>query len=154
MATTACRSPRASDRNHCRVNPIGALDGIGLAGAAISVGGTTKMVLMIRRTTGKSMLAILRGLNRQERLLLTKEILRDSNGGISNGAIKELQYLRVAPKRYDTRAINLGIARQLSDTVNATIGVSGSFKNGLLDQVLTSDDEALLIGTVNAYQSE
>jgi hypothetical protein len=94
---------------------------MGLAGAAIATTGMMKTVLMLRKTTGKPMLDVLKGLSRQEQKQLTEEILSSTNPALSRGNIKDLAALKIKqfPKRFDTQAINAGIEEQLLNVVGA-----------------------------------
>jgi hypothetical protein len=135
------------------------MDAIGLAGVAISAGGTIKVILMLKRSTGKSMLTVLKGLSRQERKALTKELLGSNNQNINNVAMKEfmsVKKLAAMPRRVDNTAINAGIRRQLFEAVGATLNVVGSATSGLIAQATSGPATRvgdLLFGTVNAYET-
>jgi hypothetical protein len=133
------------------------MDGLGLAGAAIGGAGMMKTVLVLKKTSGKSMLTILKGLSRQERKRLTEELLQSTNQSLSRGKIKDLVALKVKgfPKRFATKAINVGIREQLLNAVGAVGGFAGSATSGLVSQApWGSSDENYLVGLVNAYEVE
>jgi hypothetical protein len=134
------------------------MDAIGLAGAAITAGGTLKVVLTLRRTTGKSMLQILKGLSRQERKALTKELVGSNNQNIRNQAMQDFmkaKRLAAMPRRVDNHAINAGVRLQLLEAVGATLNVVGSTTSGLIAQAVSGGgSDELLFGTVNAYETE
>jgi hypothetical protein len=134
-----------------------AMDAIGLAGAAITAGGTLKVVLALKRTTGKSMLNVMKGLSRQERKTLTKELVGSNNQNVKNVAMQEFlkaKRLIAMPRRVDNSSVNAGVRRQLLDSVGATLNVVGSSTSGLIAQATNGGSEELLFGTVNAYEVE
>jgi hypothetical protein len=84
------------------------------------------------------MLTVLKGLSRQERKALTKELVGSNNLNISNTAMKEFLKVRrtaTMPRRVDNTAINAGIRRQLFDAVGSTRNVIGSSTGGLIVSV-------------------
>jgi hypothetical protein len=133
------------------------MDGIGLVGAAVSATGMLKTVMILKKTSGKATIDILRGMSRQERRRLTEELLESNNPGLSRSKIKDLTNLKTKsfPKRYSTRAINVGVREQLLNAVGAMGNVVGSATSGLINQATTISDgnDDYLVGVVNSYQT-
>jgi hypothetical protein len=133
---------------------MAAMDGIGLASSAATGAATLRMVQIARQSTGKSLLTILKGLSRQERKRLTEEIIRAHNPTISGQEMKVLISRGVFPKRYHNKEISKGILRQLTDSVNATMGVVGSATGGLIGQAVSVESrDDLLFGIVDSYET-
>lgn len=131
-----------------------AMDAIGLIGSAVSGAATIRMVQIARQGTGKSLLTVLKGLSRQERKKLTEEIIRAHNPGISGQEMKVLLSRGLFPKRYYNKEISKGVLRQLTDSVNATLGVVGSATGGIVKQMTSSEPRAdLLFGIVDSYET-
>jgi hypothetical protein len=135
-----------------RVNT--ALDVISLGGTAVAAAGTIRTVLMLQRSTGKSMIAVLQGLNRTERSRLTEEIIRANNPGISNQEMKALIARSVFPKRYKNPEISAAVRDQLIEAVNAALGITGSATSGVVGQAMsTSPKDDLVFGLANAFET-
>lgn len=103
-----------------------ALDWVSLGGATVSGAYTIKAVLTLTARTGKSMPAILKGLNRQERLKLTREINRLNIPNISNTAFKQLVRTGKATRRYSQLQISNAIMLQMKDALGASLSAAGS----------------------------
>jgi hypothetical protein len=103
-----------------------ALDWVSLGGAAVSGAYTIKAVLTVTTRTGKSLPTILKGLNRQERLRLTREINRLNIPNISNKAFKQLVSAGKATRRYSQQQISNAIMLQMKDALGASLSVAGS----------------------------
>lgn len=131
-----------------------AMDGIGLAASAVTGAATLRMVQLARQGTGKSLLTVLKGLSRQERKKLTEEIIRAHNPTVTGQEMKVLISRGIFPKRYHNKEISKGILRQLTDAVNATMGVVGSATGGLIGQAMSSETrDDLLFGVVDSYET-
>lgn len=111
-----------------------ALDAISLAGAAVATAATLRLALSLRATTGKSMVQVLKGLSRQERLRLAKEAIRIERPGISNGQLKELVKAGMFPKRFTPLEVSTTVRNQLKDAASAALTYSGSALSGALRQ--------------------
>ncbi|MBS9924744.1 hypothetical protein R7Q46_08970 [Vibrio sp. 811] len=120
------------DSNEWYQNTTKALDYISLAGAGASGYQTIKMVQSLKQTTKKGVPEILKGLNRQERTRLTKEIIRKNLPSISNKARKQLMLSGEIPKRYSQATISASISHQLLDAIGGSISIVGSGYSGEL----------------------
>ncbi|WP_333909913.1 hypothetical protein [Vibrio diabolicus] len=120
------------DSNEWYQNTTKALDYISLAGAGASGYQTIKMVQSLKQTTKKGVPEILKGLNRQERTRLTKEIIRKNLPSISNKARKQLMLSGEIPKRYSQATISAFISHQLLDAIGGSISIVGSGYSGEL----------------------
>lgn len=110
------------------------LDAISLTGAGTSAAATVRMVLALRRTTGKPLVDVLKGLSRQERKRIAEEAIRIDNPGISNQALKTMVNLGKYPKRYTDLQISHSVRLQLKEAIEAAISFSGSAVSGLVRQ--------------------
>jgi hypothetical protein len=108
------------------------LDTIAIAGAISSTATTIKVALALRRTTGKTMIEVLKGLSRQQRKQLAEEAVRIQNPGISNGQLKVLVRAGVYPQRFTGTAISNGVKNQLKDALGAALGFTGSALTGVV----------------------
>jgi hypothetical protein len=115
-----------------------ALDVLALAGVAISGAASLQMVRVAQRTTGKSLVAVLKGLSRQERRRLTEEIIRSQNRGISNGRLKAMIRAGIYPSRYTGLQVSEGVRRQLMDALGASISFAGSATGGLVGKAISA----------------
>ncbi|MCR9575906.1 hypothetical protein NB501_10615 [Vibrio alginolyticus] len=120
------------DSNEWYQDTTKALDYISLAGAGASGYQTIKMVQSLKQTTKKGVPEILKGLNRQERTRLTKEIIRKNLPSISNKARKQLMLSGEIPKRYSQATISASISHQLLDAIGGSISIVGSGYSGEL----------------------
>jgi hypothetical protein len=110
------------------------MDAVGLFGATTAASATVKMVLHLRNTTGKTMLQVLKGLNRQQRKRLAEESVRLANPGISNQALKMFVNAGTFPKRYSTVQVSHTVKQQLKDAFGAACGYTGSAYDGLVNR--------------------
>jgi hypothetical protein len=141
-----------------------AMDAIGLAGAAISFGGTAKMVLMLRRSTGKSMVDVIKGLSGVERKRLTQQIFRSQDPELSKTKLKLKMLAGRTPgalkpgmfnnKGFTQTAIAAGLRQQLLDAVGATGNTAGSATSGIIGQAVSGPEEDYIVGLVHAYETE
>ncbi|MBD1558951.1 hypothetical protein HC752_18610 [Vibrio sp. S9_S30] len=120
----------ALNDNEWYQNTMTALDYISLAGAATSGYQTMKMIKSLNATTGKSIREVLKGLSRQERAMLTREIARKNLPNISNKAYKQLVRAGLTTKRYSSKVISSSVAIQITDAVGAAIAITGSAYSG------------------------
>jgi len=145
--TTEVYSPQALDwfdSQEWYTRTADALDLISLVGATASAAATLRMVLIARAANpSKSLVAILRGLSRQERKLLTEELIRAQNPGISNQRLKALVRAGIYPKRYTGAAISEGVKHQLTDALGATFSFAGSASSGVSRKFVLGVVEAL-----------
>lgn len=112
-----------------------ALDVLSLAGAATSGLATVRMVLMAKKATGKSTLAILKGLNRSERSRLTKELQKVQNPRLSNAALKAMRQSGELPKRFNRTQLKEATATQIRDALGGAFGFAGSAASGVVRSI-------------------
>ncbi len=105
------------------------LDVVSLGGAIISGAITIKMVQRLA-ITGKSISSILKGLTRQQKTSLTKEIHRLNVPGISNKMYKKLLRAGDVKRRYTQTQISDAIYIQLKDALGASLSFTGSAMAG------------------------
>ncbi|WP_422121260.1 NAD synthetase [Pseudomonas protegens] len=135
------QDPAANDRMddaewYNIVTPI--LDGISLVG----VGGSALTTLRLLKAskaanTGKSWMQLLKGLNRQERAKLTKELLTLRDPSLTSKLLKLQQRAGALPRRYSSTQIRHATLTQMQDALGAVLSTSGSIRSGNLGQVKT-----------------
>ena len=107
-----------------------ALDAASLVGVGASSLATLKLVRLNKATTGKSVREVLRGLNRQERAKLTKELLSISDPRLSSKMIKLKQLSGELPKRFTPTEVKHATVTQIKDAFGAVVGFTGSAVSG------------------------
>jgi len=121
------------------------LDVLSVLGAAASAGATIKMAIALRRSTGKTMLAVLKGLTRSQRKLLAEEIIRAENPGISNSSLKMMVSAGTYPKRFTNLQISTAVRHQLKDALGAAISFTGSASSGAVKK--------LVVGVAKSFET-
>jgi len=116
------------------------------------------MVTLLKNSTRKSALEVLKGLSRQERKRLTEELIRDRIPGITKHEIQVLMSRKVLPlkglsKRFGNDEISLGVRRQLLDAVDNAIGLGSYASSKISDAGEEMRVGDLLFGVVNAYET-
>ncbi len=106
------------------------LDAASLLGAGVTSMATIRLVTVLRKTTGKSLRQVLKGLNRQERVRLTNELLSINRPEMTRKLIKLKQRMGDMPKRYSSAEIRQGTIAQIQDAIGAALGVAGSAMSG------------------------
>lgn len=106
------------------------LDATSLAGVGASALTTIKLVNVAKATTGKSLREVLRGLNRQERAKLTKELLSINDPRLTSKMLKLKQLSGELPKRFTPTQLNHSTKTQIKDSLGATAGLVGSAYTG------------------------
>ena len=106
------------------------LDAASLLGAGNAAMSTVRFVGMLKKTTGKNTRQVLKGLSRQERVKLTKELLSINHPEISRKMIKLKQMAGELPKRYTSAEIKRGTVVQMVDAVGAISSITGSVRSG------------------------
>jgi len=86
-------------------------------------------IIQVRRVTGKGIAEILRGLSRQERKLIARELAQASEN-LSNKQWKTLVRAGKLPKIYSRTAINATVLEQLLGNVSSVLTVYGSSRMG------------------------
>lgn len=106
------------------------LDAASLLGAGVTSMATIRLVNVLRKTTGKSLRQVLKGLNRQERMRLTNELLSINRPEMTRKLIKLKQKMGDMPKRYTSSEIRQGTITQIQDALGAALSVAGSAMSG------------------------
>jgi len=106
------------------------LDAASLLGVGASALTTIKLVRIAKATTGKTLREVLRGLSRQERAKLTKELLSINDPRMTPKMLKLKQLAGELPKRYTTTQLKHGTVTQIKDSLGAAIGLTGSALSG------------------------
>lgn len=122
-----------------------ALDIVSLAGAGAATAVTVRAALVLRRTTGKSMVEVLKGLSRQERKRIAEEVIRLENPGISNSALKTMLRAGVYPKRFTNVQVSKAVQTQLKDALGAALSFSGSAGTGTVKE--------LVVGVTKSFET-
>lgn len=91
---------------------------------------TVKLVRLNKASTGKSVREVLRGLNRQERAKLTKELLSINDPRLTSKMIKLKQLSGELPKRFTPTEVKHATVTQIKDALGAAIGFTGSAVSG------------------------
>jgi len=120
------------------------LDAVSLGGAIISGAITIKMVQRLA-ITGKSIPSILKGLTRQQKASLTKEIHRLNIPGISNKMYKKLLRSGEVKRRYSQTQISDAILIQLKDALGASLSFTGSAMAGNVNTLAVGLYEEFII---------
>ncbi|MBI6978452.1 MULTISPECIES: NAD synthetase [Pseudomonas] len=107
-----------------------ALDAASLVGVGSSALATVKLVRLNKASTGKSVREVLRGLNRQERAELTKELLSINDPRLTSKMIKLKQLSGELPKRFTPTEVKHATVTQIKDALGAAIGFTGSAVSG------------------------
>ncbi|KRP48909.1 hypothetical protein SAMN04490190_3395 [Pseudomonas libanensis] len=107
-----------------------ALDAASLIGVGSSALATVKLVRLNKAATGKSVREVLRGLNRQERAKLTKELLSINDPRLTSKMIKLKQLSGELPKRFTPTEVKHATVTQIKDALGAAIGFTGSAVSG------------------------
>lgn len=107
-----------------------ALDAASLVGVGSSALATVKLVRLNKASTGKSVREVLRGLNRQERAKLTKELLSINDPCLTSKMIKLKQLSGELPKRFTPTEVKHATVTQIKDALGAAIGFTGSAVSG------------------------
>ncbi|MCF5689580.1 NAD synthetase [Pseudomonas sp. PA-1-3F] len=107
-----------------------ALDAASLVGVGSSALATVKLVRLNKASTGKSVREVLRGLNRQERAKLTKELLSINDPRLTSKMIKLKQLSGELPKRFTPTEVKHVTVTQIKDALGAAIGFTGSAVSG------------------------
>ena len=108
---------------------------IGLdAASLLSIGNTAmstiRFVNMLKKATGKNTHQVLKGLNRQERVKLTKELLSINHPDMTRKMVKLKQMAGEMPRRHTSAEVRRGTIMQMLDAVGAVSGLAGSVRSG------------------------
>ncbi|CRM02922.1 hypothetical protein [Pseudomonas sp. 31 R 17] len=106
------------------------LDAASLLGAGNTAMSTIRMVSTLKKATGKNTHQVLKGLNRQERVKLTRELLSINHPDMTRKMIKLKQMAGEIPKRYTSAEVKHGTLLQMLDALGAVSAVAGSVRAG------------------------
>lgn len=106
-----------------------ALDAISLGGATAAGLATVKGIKMLL-SSGITPMQALKGLNRQQRKRLSREIARSNYPGISSKTMKVMESAGKLEKRYSNTAIRRTTLRQIKDSIGIGLSVGGSALGG------------------------
>ncbi|NWA00492.1 NAD synthetase [Pseudomonas gingeri] len=106
------------------------LDAASLLGVGASTLTTIKLVKVAKATTGKSLREVLRGLTRQERSKLTRELLSINDPRLTPKMLKLKQLAGELPKRFTPTQLKHATVTQIKDSLGAAIGLLGSSLSG------------------------
>ncbi len=111
-----------------------ALDVISLAGASAAGLLTVKGVKLLN-AQGITTRQALKGLSRQERRRLSREIARSNAPGISNRTLKAMERAGKIERRFSNEAIRATTLRQIKDSIGAGLSFTGSATSGVLGTI-------------------
>ncbi|MGK9415809.1 NAD synthetase [Pseudomonas cedrina] len=106
------------------------LDAVSLLGAGSTAMSTIRFVSMLKKATGKTTHQVLKGLSRQERAKLTRELLSINHPAMTRKVIKLKQLAGEIPKRYTSAEVRSGTLLQMLDALGAVSAVAGSVQSG------------------------
>lgn len=106
------------------------LDAASLIGAGSTAMSTMRFVSTLKKATGRNTYQILRGLNRQERLRLTKELLSINHPEMTRKMIKLKQMAGEIPKRHTSVEVRRATLLHMFDVLGAISSVAGSIRSG------------------------
>ncbi|WP_454867435.1 NAD synthetase [Pseudomonas farris] len=108
------------------------LDAASLLGAGASTLTTLRLLQARKVSTGRSWYELSKGLTRQQRKALTKELLTLKDPSLTNKLLKLRQRSGALAKRYTATQINHATVTQIRDSLGAAIGLTGSSLAGNL----------------------
>ena len=109
-----------------------ALDGMSLAGVAGATATTIKTVLALKRASGgKTTMEVLKGLNREQRKKLAKEMAELQHPGITKTAMKKMFQTGAIPRRFTQVALTRELQLQILSVFGSGVSVIGSGFHGL-----------------------
>jgi hypothetical protein len=106
------------------------LDAASLIGAGSTAMSTMRFVSTLKKATGRNTYQILKGLNRQERLRLTKELLSINHPEVTRKMMKLKQMAGEIPKRHTSAEVRRATLLQMLDVLGAISSVAGSVRSG------------------------
>ena len=128
MNDSALNDAMDSDQWHQAL--MAGLDAASLLGAGTAAMSMIRFVNTLKKATGKNTYQVLKGLNRQERLKLTKELLSIKHPDAPRKMIKLRQMAGAIPKRHTTAEVRHATIMQICDAFGAFLGVAGSVRSG------------------------
>jgi hypothetical protein len=106
------------------------LDAASLLGVGNTAMSTIRMVNTLKKVTGRNTHQVLKGLNRQERVRLTKEMLSINHPDMTRRMLKLKQMAGEIPKRFTSADVRNGTMMQMLDALGAVSGIAGSVRSG------------------------
>lgn len=106
------------------------LDAASLLGAGASTLTTLRLLQARKASTGRSWYELSKGLTRQQRSALTKELLSLKDPRLSNKLLKLRQRSGELVKRYTATEINHATVTQIRDSLGAAMGFTSSALSG------------------------
>ncbi|MCR4540358.1 NAD synthetase [Pseudomonas sp. 18.1.10] len=106
------------------------LDAASLLGVGNTAMSTIRMVNTLKKVTGRNTHQVLKGLNRQERVRLTKEMLSINHPDMTRRMLKLKQMAGEIPKRFTSADVRNGTMMQMLDALGAGTGIAGSVRSG------------------------
>lgn len=106
------------------------LDAVSLLGASVSALATIRLVNATRKSTGKTLPQVLKGLSRQERAKLTQELLSIRHPEMTRKMIRLKQLAGKMPKRFTPAEVKQGTVLQIQDALGSALGVASSSMSG------------------------
>lgn len=106
------------------------LDAASLLSAGGAMMSTFRMINTLQKVTGKSTHQVLKGLNRQERVKLTRELLSINHPEMTRKMIKLKQLAGEIPKRYTSAEVRSVTLLQMLDAFGALFSIAGSVRSG------------------------
>lgn len=106
------------------------LDAASLLGVGNTAMSTIRMVNTLKKVTGRNTHQVLKGLNRQERVRLTKEMLSINHPDMTRRMLKLKQMAGEIPKRFTSADVRNGTIMQMLDALGAGTGIAGSVRSG------------------------
>lgn len=123
------------------LNTSKSLDYISLVGVGASGTATIKAISNLQNSLNE----VLKGLNRQERVRLTKEISKQNIPNLSSKAYKQLVRSGNVKRRYSSQEISNAVRLQLKDAIGATISFVGSATSGNVGAIAVGIYEELSV---------
>ncbi|MGH9759739.1 MAG: hypothetical protein ACREDR_24570 [Blastocatellia bacterium] len=108
------------------------LDAISLADVPNAFGEGIKTIMVLRRSSGRPFVDLLKGMSRPERKRLAKELATMTGDAASGKEFKALVRAGKLPAIFSQTAINEGIRLRLMDAVGGSLGLVGSARDGVI----------------------
>lgn len=106
------------------------LDAASLLSAGTAALSTIRFVNTLKKATGKNTHQVLKGMNRQERVKLTRELLSINHPEMTRKMIKLKQLAGEIPKRYTSADVRNVTLLHMLDALGSVSAVAGSVRSG------------------------
>lgn len=114
------------------------LDGVSLLGVGASAVAATRAIKVLSKAGVSIPAAVTGNVNRQQAVLLTREMIRLRRPNVSNGELKKLVKRGIEPKRYPAPQIAAGALKSLKDSVAAGLSFLSSAFDGNIKEISIS----------------